>query len=338
MAWLNVMALRPARVRVLKDAHDEPDLLDSFMTIFPAARAAIELGEAAALERITREAQGRYDELLERALVADQLRTFARVGATVSYSCLYAMTGSHQRAVWTKIRALAAREPAIDALLGTLLEGRAVAGGKGRARPMRYPPTQAAFLKELNARPIGEALDIANSPDHPAYATWMQYWVLPLALLRSRELGSPAIVPVSQGAFPDRRGELLYARTRERPPHSVEPRNGEPGTMFDFDAVERKGDDLLVHHYLGASWKAPLAFEKDLDGYAFLKSLPHDWATVERTVPKETWAWIESARASGRCTHVVAYDPTEASAAEGAVAAAAAHYGVELIAKSLFDV
>ena len=62
------------------------------------------------------------------------------------------------------------------------------------------------------------------------------------------------------------------------------------------------------------SWAAPLAFEEDLDAFVFLKSLPYDWKDVKRYVDKKTWAWIEKARDAGRCTHVVVYDPTKASA------------------------
>jgi len=338
MAWLNLVSFRTRRARILKDVLDDPTLLDSFGTILPAARAAIELGDLESLQRITRETRPLYADFQTRAVAPGQQQTFDLVGTSISISCLYAVAGENQKSFWARIRKLAPREPAIDALFRILLEGHEAPSTKRRAKAMRYPRTLAAFSKDLDVRSTAELLDIVNSPDHPSYPGWMQYWVFPLALLRAAETDAPALVPVSMGAFPDRRGELLYARTRRRPAHLVEPVKDGPKTWFDFDALERKGDELRVFHYVGISWKAPLAFEGNLDGFSFLKSLAYDWATVERTVSRETWAWIVAARAAGRCTHVVAYDPTEAGASDGAVAAASAHYGVTLTAESLFDV
>jgi hypothetical protein len=340
MAWMNLMAHRPFRLRYLAESLEKPETLVDFFMIEPAGRAAIELGDRAALARLVEISRSRYDAVLRDDITPKLLTHFTDLSVIVTWSCFYHFAGEDQSARWRTLLQLPGEvtDPSTRALLGILATLDEPVRKPARARKLRYPRTEKEFLRDLGNRSTAESLDITNSPDHPAYPDWMGSYVLPLALKRSRELGTDPITPASMGAWPERRGELLYGRTVPRPPYDTKVNPDDPKTYTGFDALERKGEELLAYHYVGIAWKAPLAFEAGLNAFTFLESLPCDWRQVRENVSAENWGWIARAREEGRCTHVVVYDPTEAGASEGAVKAAGEHYGVRLVAKGLFDV
>lgn len=254
------------------------------------------------------------------------------------YACLYEFIGEDQSAVWQRLASSPLpKDLGVSSLVELLTSSGETPAKAVRPRALRYPRTHAEFLREIKTRPTVEVLDVANSPDHPAYSDWMQYYVLPQALRRSRELKCAPIVPASINARPERRGQRMWARTRARPEDAVEVRARDPATWFGFDALERRGEKLFAYHYPGLDWRAPSAFEPGKAEFRLLESLSQDWEDVHQHIDAEAWAWIESARQGGRCTHIVAYDPTFVKAPVASVEAAGKHYGIRLVASSLFD-
>jgi hypothetical protein len=344
MAWINLMTARYSNVSSVRKFMLEPKPLAQPSLLLPLGQCAIELGDQDALRKITEVARPHYENILANFVTQRQLSELGGAGTLIGETCLYHMAGEDQFDVWERILSIGKPEDplarALLALLKSLLESDdpdALAEPKG-PRKLRYPRAERALLEALQKLSTADLLDLMNSPDNDWSGAWYQFFVLPLAVKRARELGSAPIVPASMGAWPGRRGELLYGRTRQRPGRGTVVRHDDPKTWYGFDAVERKDEKLLVFHYIGLTWKAPLMFDAKSNAFLFLESLEEDWSEVRTAVSPDVWTWIERERQAGRCTHVVAYEPERVSVPEGAVEAAGTHYGVALVAKSLFDV
>jgi hypothetical protein len=272
-------------------------------------------------------------------LTAKDFESLSSVGKLVAHACFFHFAGEDQSAIWNELLERGRpKNAAVRGLLDVLRGLDAPPQKASRRQTLRYPASVSELVKRLGASPTAELSAIAMSPDHPSYVEWMAFFDLPLSLKRAHELSVPPIVTGSLGPWPERRGSLLYARRLPRPAFGTQPIAADPSTWYGFDAIEAKGEEILVYHYVGIAWKAPLAFEEGLNAFAFLEQAPHAWKDVEADASREAWSQIEAAKASGRCTHVVVFDPTEAGASDAAIAAAGAHYGVRLVAKSLFDV
>jgi hypothetical protein len=345
MAWINVVSRQHISAATMKDfgrLKAAPGIGWS-LGVVERALAAIGLGNHDVLGTVARRGRAIYEGQLERELNPALVQSLHGLGTILRNSCIFHMAGMNQEAVWRTMLTLGtSRQQGVPALLDLVSKladpASARSPEKRRPRALKYPRDLNAFVRGLPGRSTDVSLDIVNSPDHPDYVIWMAHFRLPLAILRGRELGCDPVLTLSRGARPERRGELLYRRTQRRPPFETKVSSRAPKTWFGFDALERSGDDLLVYHYIGLSWAAPLCFEPDLDAFVFLKSLPYDWKDVQKNVSKRTWVWIEQARRDGRCTHVVVYDPTDVWVQQGAPEAAGAHYGVKLVTKSIFDV
>jgi hypothetical protein len=206
--------------------------------------------------------------------------------------------------------------------------------------------TDAQWYRLVRSAPAAHALDLALTPDHPRWPLLADF-VLPLGwqLARERSAGEPGDelkTLLRLGAYPDRRGAVVYERTEERADLEDGAAAEEDGdeTFEDagvsgFDAVEEREGRLFAYYYLGVRWQIPLYFQNDLNAYDFLDSVAADWRAVRKAVGTRRQ---EIERRRKECTYVIVYDAHETYVPEGNLEAAAEYYGLRLEARDLTEV
>jgi hypothetical protein len=210
--------------------------------------------------------------------------------------------------------------------------------------------TDAQWYRVVKQAPAPHAFDLALTPDHPRWPLLADF-VLPLGwqLALERNAAAPADelkTLLRLGAYPERRGDVVYERTNERADldeatetdeEADDGKTSEESATFNgFDAVEERADKLYAYYYLGMRWQVPLYFQEDLNAYDFLAHVAADWRTVHKAVGGKQWAQLERRRAE--CIYVIVYDAHETYVPEGHLEAAAEHYKLQLEARDLTEV
>jgi hypothetical protein len=253
------------------------------------------------------------------------------------------LDGDEQQVFWQKI---ATAKPFKSPLMRCLqvVIGKLV--GKQPKRKKTFKPelgpvkSESQWLHLLEKAPTRYLFDQAISPDHPLWSYTLDTFVLPLGLLLANELceSGDAVDPFElfrQGAYPERRGSVVYERRYPRPVFNSEPDPEVPATWSGFDAVEFRDEQVLVYHYLGLKWQAPLLFEDGLNAFRFLDQLDLGWHLVQMALSGEQWKEVEKRKNAGQCIHIVVHDESEAPCIPGHLERAATHYGVVLEARDL---
>jgi hypothetical protein len=222
-------------------------------------------------------------------------------------------------------RLLAAKADNDPATMALRWIAESALGEAARPRLRRAPE----WLSKLVQAAPADALDMALVPDHKEWGD-LESFVLPLALLLSTASKTPFATYAKDGGHPERRGEVLYERTSPRPPVQTAIDENDRATWPGFDAVEKKDDRLLVYHYLGQRWQAPIVFQPDIKALPFLSQLSLSWRLVEESVPKDAWSLIRADVEADRVTHVIAYDPEQTFVAKDAIENASREYKIRL--------
>lgn len=200
----------------------------------------------------------------------------------------------------------------------------------GAVGPIGYPGSEAEFRK-LSARcsPL-VAAQLALVPDGPLWGRTSGV-IIPLCYEAMSALGvSPRVETLAQfvrAGADFRKRELLYERVTDMG-------SGvwceEPTRVPGFDAIELTDSHVLVHHYMGVRWQAPLLFEDGLNAFNFLEQMDASWAEVQRSVGAESWRRLAEMRASRPTLHRVSIDPENAMEDAASTERARQRYGVEL--------
>lgn len=208
---------------------------------------------------------------------------------------------------------------------------RILSGEKAKSSPRQigYPETEPKFLKlaERYAPPI--PLQITLVPDGPFWGRQFVA-VVPLAY---ETLLAAGVVPDA-----DRLGAIVRAGGAEERREVVYERvSGVPGVWRDdptevpgFDVVELTADSVVVHHYMGVRWQAPLLFDKDVNAFHFLEHVDAGWKQVQASVGKEAWTRLTKARAERRTVHRVSIDAVNAMEDPASTERARQRYSVEI--------
>lgn len=224
---------------------------------------------------------------------------------------------------------------------------RRIAGGEPSPKEAAAKPghvsTDSQWYRLVKSASAAHAFDLAITPDHPRWPMLADF-VLPLgwqlALERNaKKPGEELKKLLYWGAYPERRGDVVYERTKERADFAASSEDeDEPGEwdVSGFDAVEERDGRLYAYYYLGMRWQVPLYFQEDLNAYEFLDNVAADWRAVRKAVGDKHRAAVEKLREE--CTYVIAYDAHETYVPEGHLEAAAEHYGLRLEARDLTEV
>jgi hypothetical protein len=159
--------------------------------------------------------------------------------------------------------------------------------------------TSRSWFRCLETLPTAQLLSAALCPDHPLWLRVLRHFAMPLAIAMSKERPDvSALDLVSVGPNAQRHQNVLYERRSPRPEWGTRPDPTKPRTWPGFDAIELSDGELLVYHYLGFSWQAPLVFAGDqLNAFAFLEHVDLGWQLVQDQLPAQT---REGARTDSR--------------------------------------
>lgn len=196
--------------------------------------------------------------------------------------------------------------------------------------------TARAFARLVDSAAPPLPAQTALIPDHPLY-TQFAGAVVPLAyeslLAAGRRPTRAEIAAFVRCGADVRPREVLYERAE---PAKLCVYREDPSEVPGFDAVEWTETGLIVHHYMGVRWQAPLLLDEHVDAYKFLAHIDAGWDIVRGHVSPESWAAIEQARAQS-IVHRVSIDPVNAIEDPASTARAKQRYGVNLKVVSLFD-
>lgn len=207
-----------------------------------------------------------------------------------------------------------------------------IATGKPLAavgRSVAYPESEADLRKLADRSPLLGA-QLALVPDGKLWGR-----VTGIAITLAYE------ALASSGAEPDlpQLRSLIRAGGDPRPRVLVYERHGEGSSGVwredtsvapGFDAVEVTDDAVIVHHYMGVRWHAPLLFDNDVNAFQFLAHLDAGWAIVEGALDAPAWSRLSLARANRRTVHRVSIDPVNACEDPASTARARDRYGVDI--------
>ncbi|WP_437534809.1 hypothetical protein WME79_11445 [Sorangium sp. So ce726] len=193
-----------------------------------------------------------------------------------------------------------------------------------------YPEDEAEFrqLAERAAPPV--PAQVALVPDGPLWGRLFGC-VVPLAY-EALAHGKTAPDLEVLGAFIRQGGD---ARPREL---CYERRGGTSDGVWrqdvtevpGFDAVELTAESVLVHHYMGVRWQAPLLLDSDVDAFHFLAHVDAGWAQVRATIGDDAWTRLVRARTERKTVHRVSIDPVNATEDPASTERARQRYGVEI--------
>lgn len=201
-------------------------------------------------------------------------------------------------------------------------------------KPRRPPPKGHIFSWPAFKRTLakGEAARVAalvTTPDHEGFSNFWGWipvvaWAFTAGLTPNRR--ADALWEwVCCGCRPDGL-EVLFERQRKKPPFDER----ESAAWWGFDAVARRNDELLVYHYMGVRWWAPLAFEDGLNAFWFLERLDTAWEELLQALSNEDVGWVERARSEGRVRHLVVHDSKKAPTNDQTLRRVGDHYGVSV--------
>lgn len=339
MPWISVVAVR----HLLRE-----DLAVQSMSSASAHRIefralkALMAGEHAAFEQLTYQLNDiinrEFDAWMKSLTPRSSLRD---AGPMVTLLALGELLNKDQRDRLAAFCALGRIEtPTLCALqrcVCWMLEGRLITAES--VWPGGHIEEEREWLEALDRLPPATLFDLALTPDHVLWPM-LAHFVVPIGAMLAKQCGLSG-VPLDLfylGAHLERRGELLYERIRPRPSWDEPFDAKDRSTWAGFDGIEEKEGRLLVYHYLGSTFQAPLLLDDEVNSFEFLDQLAWSWKLVEETVDEACWRRIEQRRAEGDCEHVVVYDATVATTVAGHLERAAVHYGVNLTACDMMSV
>ncbi|WP_437576626.1 hypothetical protein [Sorangium sp. So ce887] len=223
----------------------------------------------------------------------------------------------------------------VQAALERVLSGKKPAG---RARKIGYPETEEEFKKLSERVPPPIPAQLALVPDGPLWGR-LSGTVIPLAYEALSSSGARPDLE-SLGAFihsgaGSRERDVVYERTGGGVPSGVWRKD--PIEVPGFDAVELTEEAVIVHHYMGVRWQAPLLFDEDVNAFQFLKHVEAGWDQVRETIGSEAWSRLVRARAERRTVHRISIDPENAMEDAVSTERARKTYGVEIEVVSFLD-
>lgn len=249
---------------------------------------------------------------------------------TVAASLL--LRRARQEPVDAELRRLAGakvKTPVARAVLATLqrvLDRRPVAA---RARAAGSFETETQFARVCESAPPPLPLLLALTPDHPLYG-----FVFPASIpLAVEALLAAGVEPTVEAI-----GSLVQTGGDLRPRDLVYHRQDvgvrrvyrdDPNEIPGFDAVELTASAVVVHHYMGVRWQAPVLLDDDVDAFRFLRHIDAGWQIVEQAATEER-ARLEAARQRLPTVHRVSIDPIHAVAVPESTRRAAERYGVDV--------
>lgn len=329
MAWISVVAGRPQFVRqssehrAMREANGIVAFDDSNLVWSWLAGSEVEAREEEQIlmhpKHLTSGMVARPSETLLVALVASVLLRQS-VGEDVDAELvrLAGLKGYKQSA--SKVAQATLRR-----LLGSKKSSsrRQVAVG--------YPQNETDFEKFVDRTPAPLGAQVALVPDGRLWARIGASVAIPLAYEALVAGGSrPDLATL--GAFirsgaDFRKRVVVYERTGA-PSSSVwrEDTSEVPG----FDAVELTDAEVVVHHYMGVRWQAPLLFDDEVNAFRFLAHIEAGWSQVREASDAAMWRRLEKARKSLRTVHRVSIDPENAMEDPDSTARAQDTYGVEI--------
>jgi hypothetical protein len=207
-----------------------------------------------------------------------------------------------------------------------------------RVGKIGYPETNRDFKKlvEGTAPPI--PAQIALVPDGSLWSRTCTGTVIPLAYEALSASGKrPDLSRLSEfvhcGGDPRKR-DVVYQRVGQA---SSSVWREDPTEVPGFDAVELTEDAVIVHHYMGVRWQAPLLLDEDVNAFQFLAHVDAGWDQVRDTLGADGWQRLQKVRATHRTVHRVSIDIENATDDPASTAQASKTYGVEIEVVSFLD-
>lgn len=217
----------------------------------------------------------------------------------------------------------------VQGALARIVAGKVAKAGALNEREIGYPDTDADFKKLADRAPaIGAKLALV--PDGPLWGRLFGTSV-PLAyeamLSSGRAPDLAALRAFLRAGADSRARDVVYERAGEA---STGVWRDDASAVPGFDAVELAADAVIVHHYMGVRWQAPLLLDEQVDAFRFLAHAGAGWADVQKRVDGATWRRIEKARTAHRTVHRVSIDPENAMEDAASTERARKRYGVEI--------
>ena len=342
MPWISLAATRTPYRRMVAERREQPGYAESRMRVVTAdeARNALLAGDSEWADVEGRRALVLLDSKGKEWMPPPAL-TMAKVFGLAVVASLVGYDPTDMFNSIAKARGYGDTDDKSLQLIARRIVGLEESPRKPHGEP-GHVEKESEWYKLVKRAPATHALDLSLTPDHHLWPV-LNKFTMPLAYLTAQERARPDRAAdlkllMHMGAYPERRGEIVYEREDERPDFEDDATPAERNKWKGFDALEIKDGELFVYYYLGTRWKAPLIFQEDLDTFEFLKRVPKDWRALEKSVPQALWARIKEARERRECTYVLVYDSYDAEAPEEDLQMAAEHYELKLEARDLTEV
>jgi hypothetical protein len=283
-------------------------------------------------------------DLLEKVsrIESDYLATSPAFSDLISLASIAHLEGYDQSEIFHRIAGMKKVKGAINQALQDIV--KEFCDSPDKIRDTKYKlghiHSESAWIKIVTQWPLDHVFNMSICPDHPLWVKVLRHFVLPNALLFIHQ--NPGIKwkdILSLGAYPHLHQEVLYERSSALPDWDVDVKMDNPSTWRGFDAIEVNNDNLIIYHYLGFTWQAPLVFENDqLNAFAFLEQLDLSWKIVQDNVDVKSWNSIDQSRHELKNVHVVVHDRSVSRYIASHLERASRHYDVSLQAIDITEI